>query len=402
MLSNEDKLRLVEIAQHVKDANEDFFHLNCIDYGRKGDYWILNYQQGGARNEYNRLCRGMTVHQPTGLVHSFPFARFFNFGEKDAVPVDFANAEIMEKMDGTMVGVSFPTRDPLRPLWQTRKMLSTQDCDFEMKSFYGENFKLMTLIGEYVKKLAFNAAYTHCTWVFEFIHKHTQVITKYTPDQYGLYLIGCRDLDTYTEFSERELDVLAGIIGAKRPRRWDAVASHDLIVQMFSDHPKDFEGFVVRERETANRNKVKSDDYVKVHHLLTKISYKNLLPLWIAGEQDEVVTYFPQAQEKIDKIAAAFEKFADVVVARIKFWHDKELSRKDLAMRLTGQVPDPDKEDNTVIRGLIFQHDTEARKGAVDMRELVVKNLKKQSVYKLKELLALDDDDDASVVLIEE
>jgi hypothetical protein len=71
-------------------------------------------------------------------------------------------------------------------------------------------------------------------------------------------------------------------------------------------------------------------------------------------------------------------------------------------MRLTGQVPDPDKEDNTVIRGLIFQHDTEARKGAVDMKELVVKNLKKQSVYKLKELLALDDDDDASVVLIEE
>jgi hypothetical protein len=401
MLSQEDLSRLKEIALHVKDANEDFFHLNCIDYGRKGDYWILNYQQGGGRNEYNRLCRGLVVHQPTGLIHSFPFARFFNFGEKDAVPLDFSNAEIMEKMDGTMVGVSFPSRNPEEPLWQTRKMLSTHDNNFEMKSFYGENFKLMTLIGEYVKKLVFNKAYTHCTWVFEFIHKHTQVITKYNPDQYGLYLIGCRDLDTYHEFSEKELDGLAVSIGAKRPRRWDAVASHDLIVQMFSDHPKDFEGFVVRERETANRNKVKSDDYVKVHHLLTKISYKNLLPLWIAGEQDEVVTYFPQAQEKIDKIAAAFEKFADTAVEKILFWHNKKLTRKELAMLLTGQVGN-EKEDNQVLRGLIFQHDTEARKGPVDVKELVVQNLKKASVYKLKELLALNDDDDASVVLIEE
>lgn len=100
MLSDDDMKRLEEIVTHVADVNETFFHLNCIDYGRKGEHWILNYQQGAARNEYNRLCRGLIVHQPTGKIHSFPFARFFNFGEKDAVAIDLANAEIMEKMDG--------------------------------------------------------------------------------------------------------------------------------------------------------------------------------------------------------------------------------------------------------------------------------------------------------------
>mgnify|MGYP001600598110 FL=1 len=193
------------------------------------------------------------------------------------------------------------------------------------------------------------------------------------------------------------------MIGAKRPRRISVAAeSHNDIVKMFASFPKDFEGFVVREVGTANRVKIKSDDYVKVHHLLTKISYKNLLPLWIAGEQDEVVAYFPQAQDKIDKIINAFDKFADLAVAKIMYWHDKKLDRKELALRITGQVSDKDKEDNSVFRGLIFQHDTESRKGPVDVKELVVKNLKKQSVCKLLEILSLDDDDDASVILIEE
>lgn len=401
MLSLDDKNRLNEIALNVKNANETFFHQHCIDYGKKGDCWILNYKQGAIRDDYNRLCRGLVVHQPTGKIHSFPFARFFNFGEKDAVLVDFSNAEIMEKMDGTMVGVSFPTRNQNEPLWQTRKMLSTHDTGFEMKSFYGENFKLMTLIGEYVNRLVFQSVHTNRTWVFEFIHKHTQVITRYNQDQYGLYLIGCRDLDTHHEFSESELDQLAIDIEAKRPRRWDTVSSHDAIMEMFSQFPKDFEGFVARERETAKRVKIKSNDYVMVHHLLTKISYKKLLPLWIAGEQDEVVAYFPSAQDKIDKIVSAFNKFVDVVVEKIVYWHSKNMARKDLAMILTGQEGN-EKEEDVVIRGLIFQHDTEARKGIVNARDLVEKGLKKLSVYKLKELLCLDDDNDASVVLIEE
>jgi hypothetical protein len=361
----------------------------------------LNYQQGGVRNDYNRLCRGIVFHQKTGEIHSFPFTRFFNFGEKEAVPVDFSIAEILEKLDGTMVGVSFPTRDRRKPLWQTRKMLSTHDTEFAMKSFYGENFKLMTLIGEFVKQLQFDDSHVGHTWIFEFIHKHTKVITHYEPHQYGLYLIGGRDLTSFDEVCEYKLNYTAREIGAKRGRYWNA-NSHAEILNLFAQFPKDFEGFVARQRGSANRVKIKSEDYVKVHHLLTKISYKNLLPLWIAGEQDEVVAYFPQAQEKIDKIEIAFNKFVDVVVEKINFWHSKGLERKDLALRLTGQVEDPNVENNSTIRGLIFQHDTEARKGKIDTKQLVIKALKKLSTLKLIEVLNLNDDDEPVAILIEE
>lgn len=385
----------------VVSKNESWLKEYNIDYGIKGENWILNYGIG-ARNQYNRLARGIIIHQPTGKIVSFPFVRFYNFGEKEADTVDFANSEVMEKLDGTFVGVFFP--DNVTPHWQTRKMVSTHDCDFEMKSFYGDNFKLMSLIGEFVNNLNWNLIgdKNEHTYMFEFIHKHTKVITNYEFDQYGLYLIGCRNILTHVEKTENELDAFAKLIGANRPRRWDAVDSHAEIVSLFESFPKDFEGFVIRERKSTNRVKVKSEDYVKVHHLLTKISYKKLILLWIEGEAEEIIAYFPEAAAKVAKIEKAFYEFCGKAAERVLYWHKQNLDRKSLALKITGQSGDEFAERDQTIRGLIFQfydsQESEIRQKIEDR----LKDLKRTSIYKLIEVLGLDDTNDATVALLEE
>jgi hypothetical protein len=388
MFSNEDHAILKDIVYNVVVENQNFFNKYCIDYGIKKENWVLNYRQGEERNQVNRLCRGLVVNQATGTIVSFPFTRFFNYGEKEADSISFPEAEIMEKMDGSLVAVSFPSANIDQPLWQTRKMLSTFDSEFIGKSFKGDPIKLINLIGQYVKKLNFTNGHLSHTWMFEFIHEHTRVITNYENNRHGLYLIGGRNLHTYSELSENYLDRVAQEIGAKRPRRWSLVeTSHEEVVKLFESQPKDFEGFIARQKNTPYRVKIKSEDYLKRHHLLTNTSYKRLLPLWFSGEHLEVLAYLPHILSKIETIEIKFSTFVKQSVAAIDYWDKKNLSRKDLALQMMAE------EKDSVVRGLVFQYDTEKKKGNVDPVSLVTNSLKKKSVTTLIETLNLIDDD---------
>lgn len=343
-LQDKDRIRLIisKLAENDKTWLDD----KAIVVGNKGFYWVLNYLQG-PRNEYNRLVRGMVVQKPNigfagdpmSLIKSFPFVRFFNKGEAEAAPIDFGNAEMMEKLDGTMVGVFFPAQNPNDPHFHTRKMVSShaQDMDLKIVNFYNKEFQFMPIIGSYVKRLKFIDRDVHFTYVFEFIHEASEVLTKYKSDQYGLYLLGARDLTTYDELTEVELDQVARRLGAKRPRRFQAVADHDEILKMFKQialETPDFEGAIFRDKKTGDRLKVKDPDYVKKHHLLGKGSYANLIPAIFTGEEDEVVANFPHLQAKIDTFKKMYDDYIKKAMDRILVWQETGLRGKDLAFAL--------------------------------------------------------------------
>jgi len=347
--TQDEKGRIREIIQHLIRGDERWFADKEISVGNKAPYWILNYNQG-PRNEYNKLVRGMVVQQPDKnfsadpltLIKSFPFMRFFNQAEEDADDVNLGNAEMLEKLDGTMVGVFFPKGDPKKPEWHTRKMLSTskQDSSHVLTSFSGKQYPLIPLAGKYVKALNFSEADVPFTYVFEFIHEASQVITKYAPGRYGLYLLAARNVQTHKEASEQELDHIAVRINAGRPRRWDAVASGDEIAQMMnqvSQEIEDFEGFVFRDKSTGKRIKLKDENYLKKHRLLDKMSGKNLLPLMLQGEEEEVIAYFPHAKKIIDRIKDKYNNYLDKIVDKVKEWQSKDLNKKELANKLFGQ-----------------------------------------------------------------
>jgi hypothetical protein len=429
--------RLREIVLALVNGDQTWIESKGIDAKDKGECWIVNYNQFAGRNEYNRLVRGVVVRKPSGplsepldLILSFPFMRFFNRGEAEAseerlrffrnepkegdapLPpgpdVDLTNSEMLEKMDGTMVGVFFPTGFPLRdegrPFWHTRKMVSCceADCKLRITSFHGGDYEFLPLIGKYVKAVKFLPSHTKYTFVFEFIHEATFVVTKYKPEQYGLYLLGARDMTDFHELTEQELDVLAGEMGVRRPRRWDAVKDDEQIMALMksicAENPG-FEGFVFRDKDTGSRIKLKDEDYVKIHHMIDSLSYKNLIAKVLEGEDEEILAYFPTAAPRIDRIREKFDQLVEASTDKIVEAGSKGLSRKELALTLFQQPVKTEKEG--WLRGQIMRHfelgdRDKIRKEVVDsLRTLALgKGKNAGSPKTLIELIGLNDEDE--------
>jgi len=349
--TNQEKSQLRTIIQNLIAGDKQWFEEYQILVGDKGPFWILNYRQG-PRNEYNRLVRGMVVQKPApgfsgdalSLIKSFPFIRFYNQGEADAAPVDLSNSYMLEKMDGTMVGVFFPTGDHTKPEFHTRKMLSTHkdDMNRSLTTFHGMEVSFMPLIKKYVDQLQFSPEDAQYTFVFEFVHEASYVLTKYSPERYGLHLLGARNVVTHREYNEDECDPIARRIGSHRARHFDALSDNEAIQNMFAQMAKetpDFEGFIFRDRKTGARIKVKDPKYVEKHHLIDQLSFKRIIPLVLKGEEDEIIAYFPSAKKLVDMFKAAYDKYLDHVVKRVLVWAAKGLDGRRLAVALHGENP---------------------------------------------------------------
>lgn len=335
----ESKTKLDVIINHLKNQNHNWFLDNGIIVKDKGNYWVLNYVQYADKNPYNVLTRGLVVHK-SGRIASCPFFRFFNYGEPTAAAIDFANADILEKLDGSLVGVFFPEGVD-SPFWHFRSLLSAhqKDREFAIKGFvFNEESPLLMEVYPYLKSIEFKEDLKEYSLMFEFISRANAVVTKYDPDQYGLYLIGARHLPTLSELTELELDELARTLGIRRPKRWDA-SSYEEVIRMMEEFPKEkvYEGFVIRDRITGERNKIKNEDYLKRHRLLTKLNYKNLIPLYFDGERGEIEAYFPQSKEIFDKIETAYTNMVKEALKVLLFWQDKKVSRKEVALGIIGK-----------------------------------------------------------------
>ena len=350
-MNSRDRLRLKIIILRLIRGHTTWFKRRSIYVGKKTDCWMLNYLPD-ARNPFNRLVRGLVVRKPeegwTGdpfsLILSFPFTRFYNLHEKDAAVVDFVNAEMLEKLDGTMAAVFFPDGDPKNPQWHTRKLVSinSYDRNLTISTFNGKSFNLIEVIGRYVKNLQTARDDIPYTYVFEFIHEASQIVTQYSPDWYGLYLLAGRSIHSFNELTETELDRVAERLGCKRPRRWNAATDYpkiDALYQELGATTPNFEGFIFRDRATGNRIKVKNKDYLLRHHLLDSLSYKNLLPLILKGETEEIVAYFPHALKRIQEVKAAYEAFVKEASGTIlQFQNDfRDKDRKTLALAVNAR-----------------------------------------------------------------
>lgn len=386
-ISNKETNNLKTIIEKLIQNDSIWLKEKDIKVGDKGDYWILNYGMFD-KNEFNRLARGLVIQKPSAnfsgdpleLIKGFPFIRFFNSTEVHADPVNVNNSEMLEKMDGCMVSVFFPNGVE-HPHWNTRNMLSTHQPDLDLKTsaFDGSEHYLLSVIGQYVKSLNFNEDDTRHTYVFEFIHKASSVITKYTENQWGLYLLAARDLLTHKEELEQNLDKIAKRIGAGRPKRWDAVADsaeiESLMNQMCAEI-KDFEGVVFRDKQTGKRVKLKCAEYVAKHHMLGDVSFKRLIPKVLEGEEQEIIAYFPHAKTKIEKIKQQHNKFKNKVVKTIlQYQNFKNLSKKELWEKI--DIVDNDRFTKNCIMRYI-------NKNPNDLNNAIETELKKIAVVSFK------------------
>jgi hypothetical protein len=147
-------------------------------------------------------------------------------------------------------------------------------------------------------------AYTYC---FELQTPWNQVV-QYRAEPVLSLLTAFHNQNGH-ELSEIYLDSAAMNLDVRRPERFHFESLNAAQAHLEAHEDATFEGFVFRDRNGL-RLKVKSARYLALHRLKGNGNVfleKNLLPLILSGETDELLTYFPEAAPKVFDVTERLE-----------------------------------------------------------------------------------------------
>lgn len=233
------------------------------------DLWILNYtpecQFSKSWNDVTLQCRGLIVDK-SGRVVARPFRKFFNLTEHDnpelpKVPHG-SPFHAYEKMDGSL-GISyFSSRG-----WEiaTRGSFESEQAIFATKLLH-------TKYSHIVPNLNPN-----WTYLFEIIYPENRIVVDYGKEE-ELVLLGVVMTQNGHEIP---LEPLFKDLGFKLPRRFDVSE-----IESLPRDTQNFEGYVIR-FENGLRVKVKLEDYIRLHKLMTGITPNRIWELLSSGQDVE-------------------------------------------------------------------------------------------------------------------
>ncbi|GGH93895.1 RNA ligase [Arthrobacter liuii] len=223
-----------------------------------------------AWNPVTRACRGLIINRETGDIIARPFPKFFNHGESASQP--FSPNEpvtVTDKLDGSL-GIIYPTSEGLAVA--TRGSFTSEQA---------------------VKAAAMLAQYPDweppagITALFEIVYPSNRIVLDYG-DYEGLILLGGVNIETGATLTPWDLEWPGD--------RADVFPFNTYAEALTAPLRKNAEGYVVHFRTSDVRVKIKQDDYVALHRIVTgwnertiweQLSTGKTLDLLIDGLPDE-------------------------------------------------------------------------------------------------------------------
>jgi len=264
-----------------------------------------------------KRCRGLVIDDKCRILN-YPFDRFFNHWENEADILDWENASIQGKIDGSLICVFningewiITTRGSFYP-----NENATVDFDKIFRRLFGNKFGLL---------------YKDNCYMFELVSKDNRIVTLY--DSERIYLIGSRNLATLCESTPEELDNLAAALDVHRPKYFNA-NDLDGCKKLFETFRQDEEGLVVVDKD-FKRLKVKQECYFKLAKI--KMLSKQSIFDYILGElviDEEYLKMLPEIQEEANRIKHKWE----IIIKTVKDKYSeicKSPTRKHFALEAT-------------------------------------------------------------------
>ena len=238
------------------------------------DLTIWNYT---PKVQYERLwdditmqCRGLVTNSEGDIV-ARPFKKFFNYEEHK--PEDIPNEDfvVYEKLDGSL-GILFN--------YQGEWILSTRGSFTSPQSIKGK---------EILDRHDISAWRKDNTYLFEIIYPENRIVVDYG-DEEKLVVIGAIHTETGEEIPDSSLfwTQESGFEIVTTYKTWGE--GYDLLKEEIS---KDKEGYVIRFK-SGFRMKIKGDEYVRLHRILTNISNRDIWEYLKDGKSfDELLEKVP-------------------------------------------------------------------------------------------------------------
>ena len=233
-------------------------------------------------------CRGLILEKDTWNIVSFPFTKFYNYGEPNAAQIDWSTAKVEAKMDGSIISVYY-----YNGVWcaATSGNIDAVDAETENVEII-PNFRRLFDLAAINCGLDYDRMDPHYTYMFELVSPYNIITCPY--ERTELYHIGTRDNRTGKEC---EVD-----IGIKKPEVYNITSLQEAIdVVATFDFKK--EGFVVKDAN-YNRIKIKSDAWLRAYHMVNNhsLSLERILNLIITGEDEEFLSYYPAYEDAFNVV----------------------------------------------------------------------------------------------------
>jgi len=270
---------------------------------------IWNYSQAtqyeGKWDEITLHCRGL-VTDDEGNIVARPFKKFFNIEEaKHRSTKDF---DVYEKMDGSL-GIAFYCQDQW--VFASRGSFTSEQA---IKG--AEMFKEKFQESHFIKDM---------TYMYEIIYPANRIVVDYIGAD-RLVLLGRIGTKSGEEYP---LDIF-------RKNGYDVVREYKITdyTKLKSLIGSNFEGFVVK-FTNGDRMKIKGDEYVRLHKIMTEISTKSVWECLSKGDD---------IYEMLKDVPDEFFKGIDVYIEELKSEYSvievkttktfnlyKDLNRKEFA-----------------------------------------------------------------------
>lgn len=293
-------------------------------------YTTITYDQFETPNESRVACecRGVVFDENYDIVCR-GFDRFFNYGEPAAryAGVDFRKAKIYEKLDGSLIKIWY---DHKANQWRTST--SNRIYGESQVSDHGITFKELVYLALNVKSdeefnLRCEPLEKDATHIYEVTSPYNRIVTVYS--ETTLWYLASRRNKT-----GEYLNIDGTVIGAKLPRVYE-LDTIEACLKAAEELGNREEGFVLYENNIP-RLKIKSPDYVRIHHIRGEdLSVGRICNLIIKNEINEYLTYFPDDSH----IIMPFKKGFDMFIGEVEQLYDQTKhiqDSKELALTLKG------------------------------------------------------------------
>jgi hypothetical protein len=306
------------------------FDAECEDH--LGTRVILDYDQIESSkhkdHEIVRECRGLVLEKDTWNLIARSFPRFFNYPDVDTIdwsqPVNCTTKE-----DGTLINLHH-----YKGMWHVNTRysfgeLQVNDSPYTWKKLVAQHLDFW--------KLNTNTNYNY---IFELVGPYNKVVVDYEPS-----IILLSIFEGEREFNYSAIKSIAELLKVQCVKSFAVASEADLfnLLNGLNKDDVDAEGFVIRDYNNV-RSKVKHEKYMVAHRLANNgnvASPKNLVPLMMANETDELLSFkcfkylikdiqgyqakIDEAWKEIDNTWFVYEqvesqkKFAELVIKATKY-----------------------------------------------------------------------------------
>lgn len=258
--------------------------LQTIKVNYYEDLMLFKYNNNIYLTGWHNLakeCRGKVLNKNTLEIVSYPFDKFFNIDERDEVSKknveelikEAKSVVVAEKVDGSTIAIS---------KYNGKLIITTNG------SFQAEQVKIArNMINNKYKDLEKNIKENY-TYIFEIIYPSNQIVVDYKGEE-AMYLLTIRD-NISTRFLSEE-DLKKENIGMPLAYKYKFTSLDDFINKQLEPFcNKEGWVFYITLHDKDVLVKLKYIDYLKIHKVVEKVSFKGIYEVFVNDSVDDVIS----------------------------------------------------------------------------------------------------------------